>query len=628
VYNRLIHFFKETCTEEEEEGRERMTLSYTLVFETIQEAPLLDIDYKSYNTETGSGQGQDMASGGNTGEGTEGLTFLSSPLPSVLCEEQRKERGQRKPTDIIVETIVEPGCETWAERAAAAQPRMSKSRNTSKETTPSDSSAGARSKESTPLEGRRPGKETSPLSMDDRINFISGNPFVEVTKGVIHLFKCPDPSEPLDTEMMCMFGVPAKHKTADLLQLTAPCHQDLEYMRVVHDGSPNQYMVLFKFRDRQSAAEFQSAYNGLPYNSLEPEVCSVLAIARVEHCKESEFYPQSQELELPYCTICLERMDESVSTVMTILCNHKFHSSCLAQWEDPTCPVCRYVQSPEVVTEHLCLDCQSSADLWICLVCGYVGCGRYAGGHAHQHFLDTQHCYSMELGHNRVWDYVGDSFVHRLVQSQEDGKLVEQERGGGVGEGKGGGVDGVAVDNEEKMDSLQLEYTYLLTRQLEDQREYFQCKLARVEETAGKEVAVLTERVQQEGEVRLGLETELEVAKRERAKSDAKIGQLCGKVTKLMTDLEEEKQLNRSLRENQAEWQTKLRRAEVEAAVTKQTKDTEIQELREQVRDLMFYMEAQAKVKDSELKEEIQNGSITVGEAPEKPVKGRKKGKK
>ena len=68
----------------------------------------------------------------------------------------------------------------------------------------------------------------------------------------------------------------------------------------------------------------------------------------------------------------------------------------------------------------------------------------------------------------RVWDYVADSFVHRLVQSQEDGKLVEQE-GGGLRGGKGGAVDGLAVDSE-KMDSLQLEYTYLLTSQLEDQR--------------------------------------------------------------------------------------------------------------------------------------------------------------
>lgn len=31
----------------------------------------------------------------------------------------------------------------------------------------------------------------------------------------------------------------------------------------------------------------------------------------------------------------------------------------------------------------------------------------------------------MNLGSNRVWDYVGDNFVHRLVQNKGDGKLVE-----------------------------------------------------------------------------------------------------------------------------------------------------------------------------------------------------------
>jgi BRCA1-associated protein len=85
--------------------------------------------------------------------------------------------------------------------------------------------------------------------------------------------------------MMVIFGVPAKHKTPDLLQFTAPCHGDLEYMRVIHDGSPNQYMVLVKFRSAAAAREFHAAYNGLAYNTMEPEVCCILPVAWVEHCK-------------------------------------------------------------------------------------------------------------------------------------------------------------------------------------------------------------------------------------------------------------------------------------------------------------------------------------------------------
>ena len=33
----------------------------------------------------------------------------------------------------------------------------------------------------------------------------------------------------------------------------------------------------------------------------------------------------------------------------------------------------------------------------------------------------------MQLGNTRVWDYVGDNFVHRLLQNNADGKLVEVE---------------------------------------------------------------------------------------------------------------------------------------------------------------------------------------------------------
>lgn len=44
--------------------------------------------------------------------------------------------------------------------------------------------------------------------------------------------------------------------------------------------------------------------------------------------------PPSGHTELPLCPVCLERMDESVDGILTILCNHSFHGSCLAKWAD------------------------------------------------------------------------------------------------------------------------------------------------------------------------------------------------------------------------------------------------------------------------------------------------------
>ena len=64
-------------------------------------------------------------------------------------------------------------------------------------------------------------------------------------------------------------------------------------------------------------------------------------------------------------------------------------------------------------------------DLWICLICGHVGCGRYRAGHAADHWRAENHAFALELEAQRVWDYARDGYVHRLVQSKTDGKLVE-----------------------------------------------------------------------------------------------------------------------------------------------------------------------------------------------------------
>ena len=43
------------------------------------------------------------------------------------------------------------------------------------------------------------------------------------------------------------------------------------------------------------------------------------------------------------------------------------------------------------------------ADLWICLICGHVGCGRYRGSHAAAHWQATGHGYALELETQVCW---------------------------------------------------------------------------------------------------------------------------------------------------------------------------------------------------------------------------------
>ena len=136
-------------------------------------------------------------------------------------------------------------------------------------------------------------------------------------------------------------------------------------------------------------------------------------------------------IDMPTCPVCLERLDTSVSGLLTIVCNHTFHCQCYARWPDCSCPVCRHAPyvaddgSGTAVMDAACETCDSRDNLWMCLLCAHVGCGRTAGGHAQAHFQESLHPFSLQLGTQCVWDYVGDAYVHRLVQGETDGKLVE-----------------------------------------------------------------------------------------------------------------------------------------------------------------------------------------------------------
>lgn len=144
--------------------------------------------------------------------------------------------------------------------------------------------------------------------------------------------------------------------------------------------------------------------------------------------------PTPALIELPTCPVCLERMDETTG-LLTIICQHVFHCTCLQKWKGSGCPVCRYTQDDIRRNSQAalyddepaeCSVCHSDINLWICLICGNVGCGRYDGAHAFAHYKETAHAFAMDLSTQRVWDYVGDAYVHRIIQSKTDGKLVER----------------------------------------------------------------------------------------------------------------------------------------------------------------------------------------------------------
>ncbi|ODN04212.1 BRCA1-associated protein [Orchesella cincta] len=470
--------------------------------------------------------------------------------------------------------------------------------------------------------GSPPGRTSGDLELPKKIYFYSGNSFVEITKGIIHLYKENERSQlGMDkdksgktgpSDMLVMLAVPCYLSCRDLLQFVAPFKKDLDHIQIIREAIPNQYMALLKCNSEKAAATIYTAMNGEPYNSLEEEACRLAFVSRVESMRDDGGIglPLLGHTELPTCPVCLERMDESVDGILTILCNHTFHSGCLSKWSDSRCPVCRYVQTPEMVAKNVCFECGSSESLWICLICGHIGCGRYVHGHAYKHFCETSHCYAIQPDNNRVWDYAGDNFVHRLLHNK-DGKLVEV--------GNRGRPTDDCEDSDEKVDNLQLEFTYMLTTQMENQRHFFEERLEEQSKGLQKEMEKLQLKMAETAEKKQLAECRLMETVKERATLERKFANVNQKLTKVTAELKEEKELNKHLQQDQVKWSELTKKLEKDLEKLKTEKDTEVQDLKEQLRDVMFYFEAQKTIEESPLRAELLDGQVTVDKSSESP---------
>jgi len=452
-----------------------------------------------------------------------------------------------------------------------------------------------------------------------QINFLSGN--TEVTSGIIHLYRSQSRFDlkDIDVTTACIPNVPAHLASADLLEFFTLHQENILAMRLLRDAMPHRYIVLIKFQNSEKAKEFYNEYNKRPYNLMEPDICTVLFVEKIQFKVGEELKNQSPDyglIELPTCPVCLERMDSSTTGVFSLSCNHTFHCNCLSKWHDSSCPVCRFGQNEHAgESSNECVECgEYESSLWMCLICGHIGCGRYHQGHAFQHYQNTHHPYAIEIGTQRVWDYIGDGYVHRLICNKSDGKLVELPSNSDT-QRENANVEGSNSVSKDKIEAVAMEYGMLLKTQLESQRMYFQDLIAKKDEEAEAEKKKLEQEKQTILQEKKALETEAENLTREKKQFDKKLSVLSNKQTLLAKELEEERAMTKALIANQESMKK-----------TNQEKDNRIRELEEQLKDVLFYLDAQAKVESSPMKDDIQNGQILIQEKEkEKDKKGKKK---
>ena len=513
-----------------------------------------------------------------------------------------------------------------------------------------------------------------------------------------------------DCTTLCILAVPSWMMPSDLLGFVGDqAREDVSHFRLIRTGRANKYMVLLKFRSPKRAREWQKAYNGRLFSAAEPENCHVVFIKSVEFvspdsAEEGEVeqsvrsFPQNNQhdpftphghghgvgrtkdakgltskplappppnlLELPTCPVCLERMDETTG-LLTILCQHVFHCACLEKWRFPGsgCPVCRYTQSPSYTfpyprnnagadedAEPLCSVCATDVNLWICLICGNTGCGRYDSAHAYAHYEATSHCYAMDLSTQHVWDYAGDGYVHRLIQSKPDFSSQQQTTAAShakhspSGSLDYAGAAKVRHENEayraeaqdmvprEKMESMANEYTYLLTSQLEGQRKYFEEQVERAVDKASQaslkaEAAAASAETATaaastataEREAMKDQLTRLEFALTKAEKMKSKFESLA---RDLSAQLREEKTMNEGLVQRIQAADSKAAEAAKEVEKAKQ----EVSELQDVNHDLTSFISGQEKVRELQAAgEEVEEGGVGVVEKAKKKGKGRKK---
>lgn len=546
-------------------------------------------------------------------------------------------------------------------------------------------------------------RDTTPIEITEINNSIMGLPSLEPIKaklignGVIRLFRefedddsdevvSPDiQSNPGDDTMVAIIAVPTYFTATDLLGFIGENYMsNISHIRILKSDKPNRFLVLIKFRDIVKAAEFQYHYNGKPFNSMEPETCHVVYVKSVQLKNPTNNETAASEsmipfllqdpftsssavatdissnstienvnlIELPTCPVCLERMDATVTGLLTIPCQHTFHCQCLTKWKDDTCPVCRYshnianervrrstnlfqhlnrressstppsrppttlLQQSGDETGEVCMECDQTDNLWICLICGNVGCGRYAPAqHSLKHFINTGHCFAMEINTSRVWDYAGDKYVHRLVTNESDGKLVElpdkEEKDGNSSSRSN------TNGNYDKIDEVGFEYSQLLISQLASQREYYESLMNEQRAPKSRRGSSIVRTTSNSNSNQEAL-TELEI----------KVEDLTSKLTDFTVNLipflkekiqAKDEKLNKVMRElNIATSLNDALSKKIEhlSKVTEDHKKTidaltdENKGLNEQVTDLMFFLDSQEKFKNES--QEVKDGTIVI----------------
>ncbi len=100
-------------------------------------------------------------------------------------------------------------------------------------------------------------------------------------------------------------------------------------------------------------------------------------------------------------------------------------------------------------------------------------------GHAQNHYNETLHAYALDTETQHVWDFAGQGYVHRLIENDNDGKIVEVSNPRQSSAMERSLIPELSDTQEgevvhRKLEGYANEYYKLLKSQLEQQRIYYE----------------------------------------------------------------------------------------------------------------------------------------------------------
>ena len=272
------------------------------------------------------------------------------------------------------------------------------------------------------------------------------------------------------TNLIFIIAIPDNCLNEQFLTYTDTFLSSIKSILFISDNN-NFFSCIIHFNNQDSADNYYYHFKTKAFPGNKSEFLYCVFLSKIIFSNSNIENSNNSLSEIPLCPLCIENIESSNLGIETML-----NIFPCERWTNykKNCLICKNFSSKNN-NNYKCVDCENTNNLWCCLICGYIGCNRYQEKHSLIHSKKYNHRYSIELNNQRIWDYMTDSWVHRIIKNNENNIIFDEN------------LDN-EMDREEntkvflkRMENVMSEYSEVLSNQLELQRKYYELQCEKLE---------------------------------------------------------------------------------------------------------------------------------------------------